>query len=464
MKNELYIFRKTQSLSFDKDLNVYIIIDCSGSMDTVITELGKSRLTVAKEQTIKLINYINKVRYTKNLTVNFGICAFTDESWTHDSIKLDMDSGDAVDLVGWVNNLSSDTGGTYYDAPTGKARIFFLSVLDSDFTQTMFFLSDGEATGTSAEDAYNENTDLIDSTGSFASAPVDIYGILIELSDTTDIDYIDNTGGGITIDETDEYAFYNYVRNILSVETAYHFTSADSDITYNNDEYLSIPISRSNIDVKSDVKSTNITVIMSIDNSFARYWLFNDYDEFLSFELIEYDGITASTLWIGQLGAIKAESDKLYLIFELEYTSLSRIGLRRVYQRLCSHVLYGQGCRLKKSVVLTTGIITAINNNVLTVPVAAGESDHYFTYGIIEDTNGNTRYITNHEGSLITINKPSQAFQDEFDSEGDVDIKLYPGCDKTTTTCLTKFDNLDNYGGFPYIPTDENPFKKFYLF
>jgi len=36
-------------------------------------------------------------------------------------------------------------------------------------------------------------------------------------------------------------------------------------------------------------------------------------------------------------------------------------------------------------------------------------------------------------------------------------VKIYPGCDRVRATCESKFDNLDNFGGFPWIPT-KNPF------
>ena len=36
-------------------------------------------------------------------------------------------------------------------------------------------------------------------------------------------------------------------------------------------------------------------------------------------------------------------------------------------------------------------------------------------------------------------------------SIGDI-IGLYPGCDKISTTCIDKFDNLDNFVGEPYVP------------
>lgn len=31
-------------------------------------------------------------------------------------------------------------------------------------------------------------------------------------------------------------------------------------------------------------------------------------------------------------------------------------------------------------------------------------------------------------------------------------FKAFPGCDKSLATCIAKFDNVDNYGGFPSIP------------
>jgi uncharacterized phage protein (TIGR02218 family) len=32
---------------------------------------------------------------------------------------------------------------------------------------------------------------------------------------------------------------------------------------------------------------------------------------------------------------------------------------------------------------------------------------------------------------------------------------IYPGCDKTQATCASKFSNLANFGGFPYVPVPE---------
>lgn len=38
-------------------------------------------------------------------------------------------------------------------------------------------------------------------------------------------------------------------------------------------------------------------------------------------------------------------------------------------------------------------------------------------------------------------------------------IRIYPGCDKRLTTCQTKFNNVVNFRGFPYIPGADEAFK-----
>ena len=42
--------------------------------------------------------------------------------------------------------------------------------------------------------------------------------------------------------------------------------------------------------------------------------------------------------------------------------------------------------------------------------------------------------------------------------ESGTPVLLTVGCDHSTQTCASRFGNLDNYGGFPAIPS-KNPFS-----
>jgi hypothetical protein len=61
------------------------------------------------------------------------------------------------------------------------------------------------------------------------------------------------------------------------------------------------------------------------------------------------------------------------------------------------------------------------------------------------------RMILTHTGSDITIMGLPVDMR-----VGDT-IFAFPGCDRTVDTCVGKFDNLVNMGGFPHSP-GRNPF------
>lgn len=63
-----------------------------------------------------------------------------------------------------------------------------------------------------------------------------------------------------------------------------------------------------------------------------------------------------------------------------------------------------------------------------------------------------TQQITLYETTLTLFNQ----FSSSDLSIGSV-VLAYAGCDKSNSTCATKFNNIVNFGGFPYIP-NTNPF------
>jgi uncharacterized phage protein (TIGR02218 family) len=64
---------------------------------------------------------------------------------------------------------------------------------------------------------------------------------------------------------------------------------------------------------------------------------------------------------------------------------------------------------------------------------------------------GVPRMITNHSGDTITLSAvlPGLAVGASFEA--------FAGCDRTFSTCQSKFGNSLNFGGFPWIPV-KNPF------
>jgi uncharacterized phage protein (TIGR02218 family) len=84
------------------------------------------------------------------------------------------------------------------------------------------------------------------------------------------------------------------------------------------------------------------------------------------------------------------------------------------------------------------------------VAVAASRPDGYFVGGMLATTAG-ARMIVGHAGIDLTLVAPMVGL-----TAGDA-VQLYAGCDHTMAHCKDRFGNLDNFGGFPFIPV-KNPF------
>jgi hypothetical protein len=77
--------------------------------------------------------------------------------------------------------------------------------------------------------------------------------------------------------------------------------------------------------------------------------------------------------------------------------------------------------------------------------------DGYYSGGMIE-IGSVLKYIIASQGATLTLMQPLGV---NIDSNGSA-ATLYPGCAHNLSDCQTKFNNLLNYGGFPWIPGDRN--------
>lgn len=249
-----------------------------------------------------------------------------------------------------------------------------------------------------------------------------------------------------------EIKLIDSVVNTIEINT---FTSSKSESIVYPFTYSPVAMSRSDSIQKSETSKSNMKISFSAENTFARKWI-NKNDSMLRVKLYEDNGSTIVVTWHGRLVSTESNGKHIVLNFESIFSSLRNYGLRRVIQRSCNHTLFSTECGLLRSTYATGGTISVMgdlgDNRVLTVGNASSEVDDYFTYGTIVDASGNGRMIDSHTGSTIIMAKRCDAFETEFDESGSVSVTLYPGCTKSRDVCHTKYDNVINFGGFPYLP------------
>ncbi|MHB8885802.1 MAG: DUF2163 domain-containing protein [Methylovirgula sp.] len=121
---------------------------------------------------------------------------------------------------------------------------------------------------------------------------------------------------------------------------------------------------------------------------------------------------------------------------------------RNLYAPACVHVLYDSGCGLVKNAFGTSDAVEAGSTNV-TINWS-GASSAYTQGSIIFSSGinaGKTATIKQATAGALTLAYPlvnGAATGDAF--------TVYQGCDHTMATCQSKFNNLTNFRGFPFIP------------
>lgn len=238
----------------------------------------------------------------------------------------------------------------------------------------------------------------------------------------------------------------------------WRYTTAPVEVIKTNQVYTPEYIKRDAVKQTDDTSKGGIKLTFPRTNKLAK-----------SFLSVAPEGVTTLTIWRGHFSdsvedyvaywkgrvlKVSAGGSEISIECESVFTSLKRPGLRARYERSCRHGLYSKMCGVSMSSFKVTDTVISIDATEMEFNISdAGlQPDGTFTGGIITNMDGERRLITSHSSTTIRISRPFPI------SLAGKQVDLYPGCDKLKSTCISKFNNLNNFGGFPFIPYI-NPFS-----
>lgn len=246
---------------------------------------------------------------------------------------------------------------------------------------------------------------------------------------------------------------YTFNRDFI----AWRYTSADTDRVVDFQTFKSAPIKRSDIEQGAEINRSGLKITVPRDFAVAQLYALAPPSDTISLTIRQYhegDGELA-TVWSGRILGVKFEGSQAEISLEPIGTSIRRNGLRRHYQRLCPHVLYGSGCKVNSTAFRLVATVDALAGVTVSAGELATQPDGYWEGGYVEwaiDTGiFDRRFIQAHAGPTITLDMPPLGLAIGMQ------LNVYPGCDHTMDTCSTKFSNALNYGGMRFIPT-KNPY------
>lgn len=163
--------------------------------------------------------------------------------------------------------------------------------------------------------------------------------------------------------------------------------------------------------------------------------------------------VGAITLFTGRISSVQpGGGTKVSQKVKSEVVMLKVEMPRNKFATPCKHSLYDAGCGLDKDDFAVVGTVEAGSTRQVVNWSSATAGDFDLGFMIFEtgDNVGVQRSIRTSTGSALIMVFPL----DYVPNIGD-QFKAYPGCDLTMTRCSTRFSNLDNFRGFPFLPVSE---------
>lgn len=242
---------------------------------------------------------------------------------------------------------------------------------------------------------------------------------------------------------------------------AYTYTSGNREMTFQApsattaEDYKPIAMSRSEI-VLGDITDRNeLKIMLPINIQIIADYVFNISPvSDLTVEIYRQNGPTGvwNMIFSGIVSGIGLKNNQATLTTPSVFTNYLDSEFPNIfYQSVCNLQTYSTRCGAIKADFTVTGTVTAINDDgSIVVPEAGTQQTGYYAPGEIV-TETERRLILAQTGDSLTIN-----YQFRDLSVGDT-VSLVAGDDHSITTCDTKFDQMVNFVGWPYIPYI-NPF------
>jgi uncharacterized phage protein (TIGR02218 family) len=240
----------------------------------------------------------------------------------------------------------------------------------------------------------------------------------------------------------------------------WYYTSYDDDVVFSSNTYLSTQIGRSDIEWQQEIEKSEITVSVPRNNTMIAPYVVYPPTEIMLLTIYRehfYDGDSEYLLyWQGRMLNVEFKGSIADMTCETTFTSMKRPGLRRKHTPQCPHVLYGGKCGLNDQTFRVNGSLVDSTGVTISSVQWGTYPDGYFTGGRVVYDTYQRRDILDHTGNILTLNAPL---------EGAIpgqSVAAYPGCAHNLSDCTNKFNNVINYGGFPYF--GPNPFNGKTLF
>ncbi|MGS4242415.1 phage BR0599 family protein [Serratia marcescens] len=243
----------------------------------------------------------------------------------------------------------------------------------------------------------------------------------------------------------------------------WRYTNADRDINVAGQTWAAQAISNSGLSAGG---SDGMDITLPSDNPVALLFRSTSPSRAVRVQVMRWHANDESgefrVVWIGEVTSAKREQiEQCKLITVSLASTFSRVGLRLTWGRQCPYALYDHNCRVNPQTWAVHGAaVTSLDGSSFTASLPGGLAGDWFSGGFVEFDRGG---FTERRGLRTQDGNRFHIFGGTSGMQTGQTVTLYPGCDRTISTCSNKFSNHLNYGGQPHMP-GQSPYTIIKLF
>lgn len=250
--------------------------------------------------------------------------------------------------------------------------------------------------------------------------------------------------------ELNEYA---EVYEFNDGETSSRYTSYHMPITHLGFQYKPAHIKRGSINRNTTFEAVTCNITAPLEEKLTKY--IANYPVMptsvkITRGLVSSFDSQSMVVFVGTIKTVQIED--VYAVADCVAlgTILDSVWPRDIHSSFCQNTLYDSRCGLASSNYQLNFTVQSLTAKGGLVSTDIGTNGSLYTGGYVVWLK-DFRWITLGENNTFNLHVP-------FDSsvQPGVVLSAFQGCSKSAVDCKNKFNNMANFNGCPYIPSD-NP-------
>lgn len=253
----------------------------------------------------------------------------------------------------------------------------------------------------------------------------------------------------------------------------FRYTNEGRDVPWNGETWEQESITHTVIQIAGRGKRQELTIEVPKSSGIGDYYMGGIPERTVHLKI--YEGYVTrdedsgvlqedagfELVWTGTIRDFNSKDNAPEVTFScatLE-SAIRRPGLRRRYQRTCTHpILFGGRCGASKAAATYATTVDSISGRIVTLPTGWNGSHNVsrFVGGVVEYTGTygvTSRKILDADATTVTLETAPAGLS----ATDDIDVIL--GCRRTENFCDTVHGAILDFGGQKEIPK-ENPVRK----